>query len=287
VRPRGSPLDRAAGLVRLTHPFPSVLDGIATAALATLAGAVPSDAARLGIAMTLLQFAIGSTNDALDAERDAGREDKPIPSGLVGRRPAAVASIVFAAGGLVLSAVSGAATLGVALLGLATGLAYDLRFRGTSASWLPFAVGVPLLPVYAWVGATGGLTIEFAVLVPCAMLAGMGIAVANALADVERDRRVGVDSIARRLGPQRAWRIHAALLGAASAGALASVLALRGAGERGEDVGVLVALAGVAIVAFGSRLAARSASVDRGWEVEAVGLAVLAVGWAVAIDLGT
>jgi 4-hydroxybenzoate polyprenyltransferase len=276
-----------AGLVRLTHPFPSVLDGVATAALATLAGAGPADASRLGIAMTFLQFAIGSANDALDAERDAGRTDKPIAAGLVTRRTAAALSIVFAAGGLALSAASGAATVGIALIGLGTGLAYDLRFRGTAASWLPFAVGVPLLPVYAWVGATGALTVEFAVLVPCAMLAGMGIAIANALADVERDRRVGADSIARSLGPKRAWRIHAALLGAASAGALASVAALRGAGEGGADVGILVALVGVALVALGAWLAARPASVDRGWEVEAVGLAALAVGWVVAVGLGS
>ena len=236
--------------------------------------------------MTLLQFAIGSANDALDAERDAGRADKPIPAGMVGRRSAAMASIVCAASGLALSAPSGTLTLGIAVLGLATGLLYDLRFRGTSASWLPFAVGVPLLPVYGWVGATGRLPIEFAVLVPCAMLSGMGIAIANALADVERDRRAGADSIARSLGPDRAWRIHVALLGAASVAALASIVALRGAGDRGSDVGIGVALAGVAIVAIGARLAGRQGTVERGWEVEAIGLATLAIGWVVAVGLG-
>jgi 4-hydroxybenzoate polyprenyltransferase len=146
---------------------------------------------------------------------------------------------------------------------------------------------LPLLPVYAWVGATGELTVEFAVLVPCATLAGMGIAIANALADVERDRLVGADSIARSLGSKRAWRIHVGLLGAASAGALASAVALRGAGERGADAGLLVALLGVALVAIGAWLADRPASVDRGWEVEAVGLAALAVGWVVAVGLGS
>jgi 4-hydroxybenzoate polyprenyltransferase len=237
--------------------------------------------------MTLLQFAIGSANDVLDAERDAGRADKPIAAGLVGRRTAVAASIAFGAVGLGLSATYGPAVLVIALAGLATGLAYNLRFRGTSASWLPFAVGVPLLPVYAWVGATGELTVEFAVLVPCAMLAGMGIAIANALADVERDRLVGVDSIARSLGSKRAWRIHAGLLGAASAGALASAVALRGTGEGGADVGLLVALVGVGLVAIGAWLADRPASVDRGWEVEAIGLAALAVGWVVAVGLGS
>ena len=42
---------------------------------------------------------------------------------------------------------------GRAILGV--GLLYDLRLRGTALSWFPFAVGIPLLPVYAWLGATG------------------------------------------------------------------------------------------------------------------------------------
>jgi 4-hydroxybenzoate polyprenyltransferase len=236
--------------------------------------------------MTALQFAIGSVNDAADAERDGGRPDKPIAAGLIDRRVAVAAAVAFALCGLVLSAPSGFPTLAVAAVGLAVGLAYDLRFRGTPASWMPFAVGVPLLPVYAWLGAAGALPIEFAILVPCAILAGIGIAVANALADVERDRAAGVGSIARSLGMDRAWRIHAAVLAAMSLGALGSLGALRRVGDGAADIGVALAVLGVATVGLGVGLAGRSATVDRGWEVEAVGIAVLAVGWLLAVGLG-
>jgi len=289
VRP--SLAHRAAAFVRLTHPFPSLLNGVATALIVLLAGAGPATAGRLGLAMALLQFAIGSANDVVDARRDAGRPDKPIASGLIGREAAVSAAVAFAAGGLVLSAPSGAATVAVAMLGLAVGLAYDLRFRGTAASWLPFAVGIPLLPVYAWLGATGGLPAGFLVLVPTAVVAGAALAVANALADIEVDRRAEAGSVALALGSQRAWRVHVVLLGLASVVAVASIPVLAGMGEREVAspsvlAGAAVALAGVALIAGGALLARDARTVARGWEVEAVGLTAVAVGWLLGVNLG-
>ena len=38
------------------------------------------------------------------------------------------------------------------LVVIAIGLAYDLRLKGTAWSWLPFAVGIPILPVYRLAG---------------------------------------------------------------------------------------------------------------------------------------
>jgi 4-hydroxybenzoate polyprenyltransferase len=76
---------RVGGLVRLVHPFPSLLDGLVVAAVAVVAGAsIAPDALVLGLSMTLLQFAIGALNDLHDAPTDGGRVPaKPIPSGLV------------------------------------------------------------------------------------------------------------------------------------------------------------------------------------------------------------
>ena len=72
-------------------------------------------------------------------------------------------------------------------MGLGIGLAYDLWAKGTTLSWLPFAVGIPLLPVYGWYGATGELPGLFVVLVPAAANAGTALAIANAIVDMERD----------------------------------------------------------------------------------------------------
>jgi 4-hydroxybenzoate polyprenyltransferase len=258
--------------------------------VALFAGAEPATAARLGLAMTVLQFSIGTANDVADAERDAGRTDKPIPTGLVRRRTASWAAAGFAVVGLALTIPSGPATVAVGGLGLGVGLVYDLRFRGTAASWLPFAIGIPLLPVYAWLGATGGLPAAFVVLIPTAVVAGAGLAIANALADVELDRRAGAGSVALALGARRAWTVHAVLLGLASVVAVGSIPILAGVGERAADpvrmgVGVGVALLGAAIIAVGAGLARRARSGARGWEVEAVGLTAVAVGWIVGVDV--
>ena len=63
---------RIAGLIRLTHPFPCLLDGVVVGVVATLAGADGLTAVTLGLAMTALQASIGALNDAIDAPRDAG-----------------------------------------------------------------------------------------------------------------------------------------------------------------------------------------------------------------------
>src|SRR5436190_1612786 len=79
--------ERLAGWIRLVHPFPSILDGLVSGGFAVVAGAPAELAIRIGAAMTLLQLAIGATNDAADAPTDAGlKPGKPVPTGLVARR---------------------------------------------------------------------------------------------------------------------------------------------------------------------------------------------------------
>jgi 4-hydroxybenzoate polyprenyltransferase len=276
--------ERLAGLVRLTHPFPSLLDGVATAAFALLAGAPVATAGRLGMAMVGLQAAIGSLNDIVDVPRDAGlKPGKPIPAGLVSRQAAALVALLGAALGLGLSLPSGPATALLALVVLTVGGLYDLRFKGTAWSWLPFAVGIPLLPVFAWLGAAGRVPGAFVILIPAAALAGAALAVSNALTDVERDRAAGTITIVTHLGPRRAWWLH--LLLQLAVGALALV-GLAWLGGRG--IGLLGVAAGAAAVAMGVALG-RDASPGRremGWELEAVGVAVLAVCWVGAVGRG-
>jgi 4-hydroxybenzoate polyprenyltransferase len=268
---------RAAGVVRLTHPFPSLLDGIATAVFALVAGALPADALRLGVAMTSIQVAIGTVNDLVDAPADAvAKPAKPIPSGLV---PAGVGRLVagIAVGvAVVLSIPSGWGTVALGLVCLAVGLTYDFALKGTAWSWLPFAVGIPLLPVFAWYGAVGTLPATFAVLIPTAVAAGAALAIGNAIADLERDEASGVTSIATALDAERAWRAQVVLLGAVGLAAFVSAAVL------GATPGQLAIVAVAAVVPFAAALAGRGRSPggrERAWEAEAVGVALLAVAW--------
>jgi 4-hydroxybenzoate polyprenyltransferase len=269
------------GWIRLTHPFPSVLDGLVCSAIALLAGGGPGLATRIGVAMTLLQLGIGTVNDVVDAPRDAGRKPgKPIPTGLASIAAARlVASVCFLAGTALAVGVS--TTLGLlAALVIGIGLAYDLRLKGTAWSWLPFAIGIPILPVFGWVGVTGTLPQPFLVLVPAAVVAGAALAIGNALVDVERDLAAGVSSIAVAFGPARTWRVGILLFAAIWMAAVGSVIAAGGAA---------VAILGMAVVGSIPILAsilsrtAQSAVRERAWQAEAIGLAVLAALWLAAV----
>jgi 4-hydroxybenzoate polyprenyltransferase len=227
--------------------------------------------------MTLLQLGIGTLNDVVDAPFDAGRKaGKPIPAGLVpaaAARRAAVA--LFAAGALLASTVATSlAVLAVAVVGI--GLAYDLRLKGGAWSWLPFAIGIPILPVFGWLAARPTLEPLFVVLVPAAVAAGAALAIGNAAVDVERDRAAGRTSIAAAVGEGSAALIVAGLLAGVAGLAVVSAAV---AGASGVPLAA-VAVSGVpgvvaAVLARCRPPAAREAA----WRVEAIGTGSLAVAW--------
>ena len=227
--------------------------------------------------MTALQFAIGALNDIVDAPADASRvPPKPIPAGIVDVTTARGVVVVAAAVGLLLAVPSGPMTLIVATTVLLVGAAYDLRAKGTAWSWLPFAIGIPLLPVYGWLGATGSLPAFFAVLIPMAMLAGAGLAVANARVDLDTDQAAGTRSVATALGASRSW--WAGLVSMAAATAVGVIAADPLTWPLAPAVlvvaGTLVVLAGI-VVGRGIGPTARR----RAWEAQAIGAAIAATGW--------
>jgi 4-hydroxybenzoate polyprenyltransferase len=272
---------RVAGLIRLVHPFPSLLDGLVVVGVAIVAGADLLAAIRLGLSMTALQMSIGSLNDLVDAPADAEHKPgKPIPNGRVSRPLARAVTIVSAGVGIGLAIPSGPTVVALAVVVLTIGYAYDLVAKGTAWSWLPFAVGIPLLPVYGWVGAAGTVPDWFVALAPMAAAAGAALAVANALADVERDRAAGTATVATALGSRARW-VGAGAWGVAATIAVGSLVAV--------DVG-LVALGttalGIAVVTAGIVLGWRGDPARRelAWEVQAVGAGVTAVAWVVAVS---
>ena len=258
--------------------------------MALIAGAEPTAALRLAVAMTMLQASIGSLNDLVDAPRDIGRTPaKPIPGGLVARPAAWLVVAVTAALGVSLSLPSGPPTTALALVVLGIGYAYDLWFKGTAWSWVPFAVGIPILPVYAWLGATGGLPSAFAVLLPAGVLAGAGLAISNALADMERDATAGADSVATRLGAGRAWAVQAILLVTVIAAAwLTLAVGPDNQAAVGGPAGRVGALVATVVIGAGIVIGRRGdpARRERAWELEAIGVGLLAAAWLSGVPLG-
>jgi 4-hydroxybenzoate polyprenyltransferase len=233
-----------------------------------------------------IQVAIGALNDVVDAPLDAAvKPRKPIPSGLVDRRVALGIAGGGALIGLGLSLVSGPGTLLVGAACLALGWAYDLRLSRTSLSWAPLALALPLLPVHAWLGASGSAPLSVLGLVPVGILAGTGLALANGIVDADRDARSGRAGIVVALGRSRAWLLQTSLL--AVAAALAVLLAPGGGSHDAGVGGVLgpVRAGGLGIgcgllVVGALVLHAGAASIrERGWELEAMGVAGLGIGW--------
>jgi 4-hydroxybenzoate polyprenyltransferase len=227
--------------------------------------------------MTSLQFAIGALNDIVDAPVDAGRvPHKPIPAGIIRPRPALIVALLAGLVGLALAVPSGTGLVVLAVIVLAVGAAYDLGAKGTTWSWVPFAIGIPILPVYGWFGATGSLPSFVAVLSVMAALAGAGLAIANARADLETDARAATSSVATALGPASSWFANAGLMVAAITIGIVTL------GSGGFSVvpwtllsaGIGIVLAGLAL----GRRAERRARV-RSWEAQAVGAALAAAGW--------
>ena len=284
--PAPAGLVRLALAARLVHPFPSVLNGAVVALIALVAGDGPQLAFVLGLSMTCLHFAIGTVNDLVDAPSDAGRKPgKPIPAGVVTVSQARLVAAGAAGLGLLLSLAGGPGLLVLAVLGLAIGLVYDLWAKGTTFSWLPFAVGIPILPLFGWFGATGEVPGLFVVLAPAAGTAGTALAIANAIVDMERDRGAGDRSIALALGAGRAAALVLVLHGVVAA------LAVGTAAIVGAPTGWVVAVLGASLAplggaALGLLAASRPSPALRelAWDVQAVGTGLLAVAWLGALS---
>jgi 4-hydroxybenzoate polyprenyltransferase len=225
------------------------------------------------------QYAAGALNDAVDADADAAADrGKPIQRGVISRRAVATAAVVAGVASLGFGLALGPATFALAVVGLACAWSYDLWLKGTLFSALPFAVAVPIVPLFGY-GAAGRFPAVLWWAWPIGALLAIATHLADALPDVERDRATGVRGLATRLGVGRAAVVAAACYAAAVAMALVSGLA---AGDRpvvaaGAALAVVLGLAALAAGARGPggrRVAYRLAL---------AGMAVLALGWAAAV----
>lgn len=206
-------------LIRATHPEPALAVTVVAGLLALAVGHRPASAALVTATVAASQLAVGWTNDAVDASRDAavGRTDKPIVAGAVSHRTVAVAAgLAVALTGLLaglLAVRTGPPAAAAAVTGLVSALAYDWPLKLTAWSVLPYAVSFAALPAFVvltvpatpplWLVAAGGLL-------------GAGAHFANALPDLADDATTGVRGLPQRLGATGSALAAAGLLLAAT-----------------------------------------------------------------------
>jgi 4-hydroxybenzoate polyprenyltransferase len=225
------------------------------------------------------QYAAGALNDAVDAPADAAAgRGKPIQAGAISRRAVALLAVAAGLASLGFGLALGPATFALAVVGLACAWSYDLWLKGTAASVLPFAVALPVVPLFGY-GAAGRFPPVLWWAWPIGALLAVAANLADSLPDVERDRATGVRGRAARLGVRRAAVLVAAGYAAALAVALASGLA---AGDRPVIVAGVAAAAGLGLAA-----APAGASGPDGRRVAyrllLAGMVCLALGWAGAV----
>ncbi len=249
-----------------------------TGVLALVAGGSLGRAVWLAAAMVGFQVSIGAVNDLVDERDDAAAKPaKPLPAGLVSRRGAAAVAVAGGGLGLVLAGSISPSVLLVGLAGYGLGLAYDLGLKRGAWAWLAFALALPLVPAFAWLGAVGSWPPRYPLLVALGLLAGLSLALANGLVDLEADRASGSRGIAVRLGRTRGLAVMAAC--GAVVVAIAALTALSGPGVSAASLVAIAAGAVFLAVGWVRSVGMSARARELGWEVQALGVGLLAVGW--------
>ncbi|MFI6272749.1 UbiA family prenyltransferase [Micromonospora zamorensis] len=209
---------RVLGLVRASHPEPAAAVTAVSGLLAWGVGHRPTGIVSVVLAVLASQLAVGWTNDALDAERDAtvGRTDKPVAAGAVSRRTTAWAAAAAAVACPLLALTTNPTAAFWLTVALVSALLYDWPLKATAFSVLPYAVSFGALPAFVVLALPGQPTPPAWLLVAAACL-GAGAHFANVLPDLADDARTGVRGLPHRLGAAGSRIAAAGLLLAATA----------------------------------------------------------------------
>ena len=221
----------------------------------------------MGTAALTGQLSVGWSNDAHDAVRDqqAARTNKPTVRGQITASQLwmfAIAAVIMC---VPLSFIAAGFRGGLAhLIAVASAWAYNLYFKTTRLSWLPYAISFGLIPAFV----TYGLTPPHAPavwLTAAAALMGVGAHFANALPDLESDASIDAGGAAVALGRRRTSFIAVGLLLTAIALLIAHV-------NLGSAISI--AVVSISVVAIAAALRSRN---DKILFTVTMGLALMAV----------
>jgi 4-hydroxybenzoate polyprenyltransferase len=150
-----------------------------------------------------MQISIAAINDYCDRHLDSmSKKYKPIPRGLVSAREALCFGLLLTVIMFLLLLPLNPLALYVTLLYLLCAHGYNLGLKSTPFSGIVFALAIPLIPLYAFVGVGHVLPSMFW-LVPAGSLLGIALNLANSLPDIEADALQHARTLAVALGVRR------------------------------------------------------------------------------------
>jgi 4-hydroxybenzoate polyprenyltransferase len=188
------------GAALACHPGPTAVVTLVSYLLASRLWSLESS---LGIALSVFlgQLVIGWSNDLIDfaSDRSSGRAEKPLVAGFISEdalrrttRIAAVAAILVNLFGPL--GIKGGLTH---LVGVACGVSYNLYFKRTLFSWLPYAIAFAALPASIIIATNHTPPLWLLV---CGSLLGVAAHFANVVEDIDSDRSEGIRGLPQVLG---------------------------------------------------------------------------------------
>jgi 4-hydroxybenzoate polyprenyltransferase len=273
---------RLTAWVEAAHPYPVAMVLALTLLLGFASADGSPDASQLALAvsaMLLSQVAIGWTNDYVDRESDALYQPwKPVASGALAASALRPAAFVAAASAFVVAGFLGFLSLAFCAIGTAAGIAYDLKLKDTSLSWLPYMVGFAVLPPFVW-SAIDAFEAVFLWLYPIAAPLVLAVHLGQVLPDVDDDRRALRGGIAVSLGRATAARLLLLCL------VLPPALALLSLGWLEYDPAILGAVlaAYVALLALALYLYGRPGGERAAYRPLALAAVLFSAGWLAAV----
>ena len=246
-------LSKAWALLNSTHPIPSFVVATFVTLFSLGIGTPLGRSLLIGFTVLLQQFSVGLSNDWLDYKRDlaSNRKDKPAVRGLISAAAIRNASLTAAVSAQAAAFVFGWQAGLIMTLMLLAGWSYNLGMKSNWSSFVPYAVGFGLLPIFA------GLSTEDVFWVPgwviaAAALLGVSAHFANALPDMFDDQKTGVRALPHLLGQ----RISAAVISATAL--VATVLIVTQSENLAPAVATPGLLAITALAGAASALSLRS-----------------------------
>jgi geranylgeranylglycerol-phosphate geranylgeranyltransferase len=274
-------------LILVVHPFPIIMVAVAgTTFYFLLADELRGlDLAMIFGSILFISASIGSMNDYCDVDLDRHtKSNKPIVRGDILPKTVLMFSCLTAIFGAILSTFFGWKVLLVALVVLASGMAYDLQAKRTIFSWVPYAISISALPIWAFLAADKFTPVVLLTL-PLGTLISLAVNLANTLPDLSGDIQYGVKGLAHTLGLRRSINVICCSFGVVI-GLLTLTPVALGSEPRRLFPGVILAAILLLVMIVDYAVIRSDASLKRGWCFSAVLAALLGGTWVASLTSG-